>query len=99
MINMHRALLLLAVHAHLPCEALMFHSTNVSKQWDTWAFVENGTYFAYYLITEASPGEDSGNTPEKKTTIEGHHKGEETSRVQLQRRGEVNGKRSKNPPR
>ena len=40
--------------------ALMFHSTAVSKQWDTWAFVENGTWYAYYLITEVSPGEGFG---------------------------------------
>jgi hypothetical protein len=40
--------------------ALMFHSTAVSKQWDTWAFVENGTWYAYYLITEVSAGEGFG---------------------------------------
>jgi len=40
--------------------ALMFRSTAVSKQWDTWAFVENGTYYAYYLITEVSYGEGFG---------------------------------------
>ena len=28
--------------------------------WDTWAFVENDTYYAYYLITEESPGEGFG---------------------------------------
>eukprot|EP00041_Stephanoeca_diplocostata_P018011 m.373713 g.373713 ORF g.373713 m.373713 type:complete len:644 (-) comp20889_c0_seq1:95-2026(-) len=39
---------------------LMFQSQNVSKQWDTWAFVENGTFYAYYLITEESPGEGFG---------------------------------------
>ena len=26
-----------------PSSSLMFHSKAVSKQWDTWAFVENGT--------------------------------------------------------
>ena len=40
--------------------ALMFRSYNVSSQWDTWAFVENGTFYAYYLVTEASPGEGFG---------------------------------------
>jgi hypothetical protein len=27
--------------------ALMFHSDAVSKEWDTWVFVENGTFYAY----------------------------------------------------
>ena len=27
---------------------LMFQSRAVSSQWDTWAFIENGTYYAYY---------------------------------------------------
>ena len=40
--------------------ALMFHSLAVTKQWDTWAFVENGTWYAYYLITEHGPGEGFG---------------------------------------
>ena len=39
---------------------LMFQSTAVSSQWDTWAFVENGTYYVYYLVTEYSPGEGFG---------------------------------------
>ena len=26
-------------------QALMFKSDAVSKQWDTWVFVENGTYY------------------------------------------------------
>ncbi|KAL1529474.1 hypothetical protein AB1Y20_000421 [Prymnesium parvum] len=39
---------------------LMFHSTAVTKQWDTWGFVENGTWYAYYLVTEHSPGEGFG---------------------------------------
>ena len=38
----------------------MFQSKAVSSQWDTWAFVENGTYYAYYLVTEFSPGEGFG---------------------------------------
>eukprot|EP00947_MAST-08B_sp_MAST-8B-sp1_P000874 g874.t1 len=38
----------------------MFHSKNVSKQWDTWVYVENGTYYAYYLVTEVSYGEGFG---------------------------------------
>jgi hypothetical protein len=42
------------------CSALMFHSKNVSKQWDTWVFVENKTFYAYYLVTEVSYGEGFG---------------------------------------
>ena len=38
----------------------MFQSHAVTSQWDTWAFVENNTYYAYYLITEHSPGEGFG---------------------------------------
>jgi len=38
----------------------MFHSKVVTKQWDTWAFVENGTFYAYYLVTEVSYGEGFG---------------------------------------
>ena len=38
--------LLLAASA----DGLMFKSDRVTKQWDTWAFVENGTYYAYYLV-------------------------------------------------
>lgn len=34
------------------CNGLMFHSEAVTKEWDTWVFVENGTYYAYYLVTE-----------------------------------------------
>jgi hypothetical protein len=45
--------LLLAASA----DGLMFKSGDT---WDTWAFVENGTYYAYYLITEESPGEGFG---------------------------------------
>ena len=41
-------------------DALMFQSHAVTSQWDTWAFCENGTYYAYYLITEHSPGEGFG---------------------------------------
>ena len=44
----------------LECDALMFQSHAVTSQWDTWAFCENGTYYAYYLITEHSPGEGFG---------------------------------------
>ena len=43
-----------------PCSGLMFASKAVSKQWDTWAFVENGTWFSYYLVTEVSYGEGFG---------------------------------------
>ena len=27
-------------------DALMFQSQSVSSQWDTWAFAENGTFYA-----------------------------------------------------
>lgn len=49
-----------------PALSLMFQSHNttgsfsVTSQWDTWAFVENGTFYVYYLITESSPGEGFG---------------------------------------
>ena len=47
--------------ALIPCAfSLMFKSDAVTKQWDTWAFVENGTFFAYYLVTEVSYGEGFG---------------------------------------
>ena len=39
---------------------MMFQSYAVTSQWDTWAFVENSTYYAYYLVTEHSPGEGFG---------------------------------------
>eukprot|EP00729_Bicosta_minor_P010576 gene10576-4528_t len=38
----------------------MFHSEAVTKEWDTWVFVENSTYYAYYLVTEVSYGEGFG---------------------------------------
>ena len=39
----------------------MFRSHAVSSQWDTWAFVENETFYAYYLITgDGSPGDGFG---------------------------------------
>jgi len=41
-------------------DALMFHSKEVTKEWDTWVFVENGTFYAYYLVTEVSFGEGFG---------------------------------------
>eukprot|EP00966_Prymnesium_polylepis_P217673 5037826-Prymnesium_polylepis.1 len=56
MLSPRSAGLLLAYSSHV--HGLMFHSTAVSKQWDTWGFVENGTWYAYYLITEVSAGED-----------------------------------------
>ena len=34
--------------------AMMFHSSSVADQWDTWAFVENGTFYAYYLTLQHS---------------------------------------------
>eukprot|EP01043_Picozoa_sp_COSAG02_P028810 COSAG02_NODE_1764_length_11026_cov_4.823465_2_plen_179_part_00 len=55
----HLSALLLVAHVRLG-EALMFQSHAVTSQWDTWAFCENGTYYAYYLITEHSPGEGFG---------------------------------------
>eukprot|EP01046_Picozoa_sp_COSAG06_P071484 COSAG06_NODE_20473_length_794_cov_1.038849_1_plen_40_part_10 len=36
------AMLLLLALLPAPAQALMFHSDAVSKQWDTWVFVENG---------------------------------------------------------
>ena len=41
----------------VPIEGLMFRSTKVAAHWDTWVFVENGTFYAYYLVTEHGPGE------------------------------------------
>lgn len=41
----------------------------VTSQWDTWAFQENGTFYAYYLITEHSPGEGFGVA----TSSDGQH--------------------------
>jgi hypothetical protein len=38
-----RVPLLLQLSPH--ADALMFHSNAVSKQWDTWVFVENGTFY------------------------------------------------------
>ena len=40
-------LLALPLLLQLSCsvDALMFHSNAVSKQWDTWVFVENGTFY------------------------------------------------------
>ena len=32
--------------------ALMFHSKSVVDEWDTWAFVENGTFYAFYLVLQ-----------------------------------------------
>ena len=52
-----------------PCHALMFHSSAVSKEWDTWVFVENGTFYAYYLVTEVSFGEGFGVA----TSADGQH--------------------------
>jgi len=60
--------LLLGTLLH-PCQALMFHSGAVSKEWDTWVFVENGTFYAYYLVTEVSYGEGFGVA----TSTDGQH--------------------------
>jgi hypothetical protein len=51
------------------CSGLMLQSHAVTSQWDTWAFAENGTYYAYYLITEHSPGEGFGVA----TSTDGQH--------------------------
>lgn len=51
----------IAALAALPsASALMFHSEAVTKQWDTWVFVENATFYAYYLVTQVSYGEGFG---------------------------------------
>jgi hypothetical protein len=44
----------------LTTHGLVLQSYAVTSQWDTWAFVENRTYYAYYLVTEHSPGEGFG---------------------------------------
>jgi hypothetical protein len=36
---------LLAAGAVPTVHGLMFHSNAVTSQWDTWAFVENGTFY------------------------------------------------------
>ena len=36
-------------------DALMFHSQEVTKEWDTWVFVENSTWYAYYLVRPLRP--------------------------------------------
>lgn len=48
-------LLLLLLLLPSPASTMMFKSDLVAAQWDTWAFVEDGTYYAYYLITEHGP--------------------------------------------
>mmetsp|Transcript_35342 Transcript_35342/g.92425 ORF Transcript_35342/g.92425 Transcript_35342/m.92425 type:complete len:644 (+) Transcript_35342:71-2002(+) len=60
--NTMKGLPLLLMPLLLPdlAETLMFQSDAVSSQWDTWAFMENGTYYAFYLVTEHSPGEGFG---------------------------------------
>ena len=39
---------------------MIFRSSLVQAQWDTWCYSHNGTYYLYYLITEHSPGEGFG---------------------------------------
>jgi hypothetical protein len=52
---MRSTVLLPLLGSLLACsDALMFHSEAVTKQWDTWVFVENSTYYAYYLVTEVN---------------------------------------------
>lgn len=60
---------LLLVHCSGRSQALMFQSANVTSQWDTWAFVENGTFYLFYLVTEHSPGEGFGMA----TSTDGQH--------------------------
>jgi len=36
---------------------MIFKSSIVKAQWDTWCYYHKGTYYLYYLITEESPGE------------------------------------------
>lgn len=50
-------LLLCLLGFFLQSDGLMFHSQAVTKEWDTWVFVENNTYYAYYLVTEVSAHE------------------------------------------
>ena len=47
----------------------MFRSGNVTSQWDTWVFVENQTFYLFYLVTEHSPGEGFGVA----TSSDGQH--------------------------
>ena len=54
------SLLLLLASLWTTTHGLMFASTNVTKQWDTWVFVENSTWYAYYLVTQVSYGEGFG---------------------------------------
>ena len=51
---MQSPILLLLGSVFACSNALMFHSEAVTKEWDTWVFVENSTYYAYYLVTEVS---------------------------------------------
>ena len=66
MASSSRALILRVLTAAACSTGLMFQSHNttgsfsVTGQWDTWVFVENGTYYVYYLVTERSPGEGFG---------------------------------------
>ena len=63
---------LLACTLQLLCcrsEGLMFRSDNVTSQWDTWVFVENQTFYLFYLVTEHSPGEGFGVA----TSSDGQH--------------------------
>ena len=57
---LQRLVAVLGVFCTIGVDALMFQSKAVTSQWDTWAMIENGTYYAYYLITEYSPGEGFG---------------------------------------
>jgi hypothetical protein len=36
---------------------MLFRSERVPATWDTWMYYHEGTYYLYYLITGASPGE------------------------------------------
>lgn len=39
---------------------MMFRSSIVDAQWDTWCYFHNSTYYLYYLISERSIGEGFG---------------------------------------
>jgi len=39
---------------------MIFKSSVVKAQWDTWCYYHGGTYYLYYLITDQSPGEGFG---------------------------------------
>jgi hypothetical protein len=36
---------------------MFFKPPSITKMWDTWMYLHDGTYYLYYLVTERSPGE------------------------------------------